>query len=119
MDFDSRLAKIEQQAQAKATRLEVVDALRSVHTILRFHCLQFNDDHTFDQHISRVFPDDDIVVPDRDSVLLCHAETRLMELVSQGCNGIRAVHKPVSGQFRIAIDDADQGNDDAATKRLW
>ncbi len=82
MDFDARLGKIGQQAQA--TRLEIIDALRSVYTIQRLDFLQFNDDGTFDQHINGVLPDDDIVVPDRDPVLLCHAETCLTQPVSQG-----------------------------------
>ena len=58
-----------------ATRLEVIDALRSVYTIQSLHCLQLNDNGVLDQHISGVFPDDDMVVPDRDPVLLCHAES--------------------------------------------
>jgi hypothetical protein len=82
VDFDAWLTKIEQPAQA--TRLAVIDALRGVYAIQRLHCLQFNDDGVLDQHISGVLPDDDIVVPDRDPVLLCHTELCLTQLVSQG-----------------------------------
>jgi hypothetical protein len=73
VDFDALVAKIEQQAKPQVTRLEVIDALCCVYAVQRLHRLQFNDDGILDQYISGVFPDDDIVVPDRDPVLLCHA----------------------------------------------
>jgi hypothetical protein len=84
VDFDAQPTEIEQQAQAKATSLEVIDALRGVYAIQRAHCLQVNDDNALDQHIGRVFSNDNIIIPDRDSVLLCHAETCLTQLVRQG-----------------------------------
>jgi hypothetical protein len=84
VDFDARLAKIEQQAKPQVSRLEVIDALCGVYAIQHLHRLQFNDDGGLDQHISSIFPNDDIVVPNRDAVLLCHAETGLTQLVSQG-----------------------------------
>jgi hypothetical protein len=83
LDFDARLAEIEQQAQAEVTRLEVIDALGSVYAIQRLHNLQFDDNGVLNQHISRIFADNDIVVPDRDPMLLCHAETCLTQLMSK------------------------------------
>jgi hypothetical protein len=75
MDFDAGFANIEQQTQAQATRLEVIDALRVVCAFQRLHGFQFNDHGALNQHVSELLPDDDVVVPDRDCMLLCHAET--------------------------------------------
>jgi hypothetical protein len=52
-----------------------------VYAVQRLHCLQFHDDGTFDQQISSVLPDDDIVVATLDPVLLRYAEPSLSQLV--------------------------------------
>jgi len=77
LDFDARLAKNQQKTKLQTARLQVIDALCGVYTIQRLHSLQFHNNRTFDQEISGVLPDDDIVLVHLDPVLLRHAETRL------------------------------------------
>ena len=78
-----RLGKIEQQANPRASRLEVVDTLRRMLLAQRPSQLQSRHDLALLQQLDGTFPNRDSIVTNNDPVLPHHRQPALAQFVRQ------------------------------------
>ena len=71
-----RRSEINQQADLQTGCLKIIQALRSVNIVERFHRFNLDDDASFYQKISNVIADHDFPIANIGLVLLRHPQTR-------------------------------------------
>src|SRR5271165_6262692 len=82
-DFDAKPAEIDQQTQAQASRLQVIEALREMNVVLASDRLLFDDDRVLHQKVHNVFADRRAPVLDDGAALLLHRKACITPLERQ------------------------------------
>jgi hypothetical protein len=84
MDFEARPAEVQQQTQMKASRFQVVYALRGVRRVECLAGFQLDDDCFLNHQIGDIVSDDNAVVVNRDTLLLRDRKPRFAQFMGQG-----------------------------------
>jgi hypothetical protein len=113
LDFQARLAEVDQEAQLQTSRPKVVQALGTMNIIECSDRLQFNEHRILNQQIDSVLANDDTVVPDNDSALLRNDEPRLAKFMRERIF-INLLEK--SGPERVG--DGERASDDTLGKSV-
>jgi hypothetical protein len=80
-DLAARPAEIEKQAEVQAGGFQIIQALRAMNLVDRFHRFQFDEDDALDKQINGIFTDHDPIVSNDHWMLLRDRESRLAQLV--------------------------------------
>jgi hypothetical protein len=76
-NLEARPTEVEKQAEVQAGGFQIIQALRAMNLVDRFHRFQFDDDDARDKQINGIFTDHDPIVPNDHWMLLRDRESRL------------------------------------------
>src|SRR3977135_1836444 len=83
LHFETCLAKVDQEAQVQAGRLQIIQALGAVNIVECSDRLQFNEHRTLDQQIDGVSSDINAIVSHHQAVLLRDRKAGLARFMSE------------------------------------
>src|SRR5580658_7725024 len=82
-DLKTWPGEVNQQAQSQTSSLEVIHTLGPMRVVQLLYSLKLHEHLAFDQQVSDIFPNDDAIIPDRNSVLCGYRNTSLTKFMRQ------------------------------------